>query len=83
LAAIVGDVPVAAVRAGHEPGRHVVGFDGPHDAVTFEHAARGRCGFASGAVFAAEWLRGRRGLHGFEEVLEDRIRGRRKRGGGR
>lgn len=81
LAAIVGDVPVAAVRAGHQPGRHLVGFDGPHDAVTFEHVARGREGFAEGAVLAAEWLRGRRGLHGFEEVLEDRIRGRRRRGG--
>jgi 4-hydroxy-tetrahydrodipicolinate reductase len=78
-----GDVHVGALRAGHEPGRHVVGFDGPHDAVTLEHAARGRGGFAAGAVLAAEWLRGRRGIHGFDEVVEALVRGARKRGGAR
>lgn len=77
------NVPIAAVRAGHQPGRHVVGFDGPHDAVTFEHVARGRDGFAEGAVLSAEWLRGRRGVHGFDEVVRDLVRGRGKKGEGR
>jgi len=84
LAAIVGgEAPVVAVRAGHEPGRHVVGFDGPDDLVTLSHAARGRSGFAVGAVVAAEWLRGRRGLHPFEDVIEDLVRRPRRRGGRR
>ncbi|HZN54354.1 MAG TPA: dihydrodipicolinate reductase C-terminal domain-containing protein [Candidatus Polarisedimenticolaceae bacterium] len=84
LAAILGPgVPVAAVRAGHEPGRHVVGFDGPDDLVTLSHAARGRSGFATGAVVAAEWLRGRRGLHAFDEVIEDLVRRPRRKGGRR
>jgi 4-hydroxy-tetrahydrodipicolinate reductase len=88
LAAIVGGVsgagvPVAAVRAGHEPGRHLVGFDGPDDAVTLEHAARGRGGFARGAVLAAEWIRTRRGIHPFEDVVSDLVRSARKRGGRR
>jgi 4-hydroxy-tetrahydrodipicolinate reductase len=78
-----GDVHVAAVRAGSQPGRHLVGFDGPHDAVTFEHVARGREGFAEGAVRAAEWVRGRRGLHGFDEVLDDLVRSPHGRGGRR
>ncbi len=78
-----GDVHVAAVRAGSQPGRHLVGFDGQDDAVILEHAARGREGFARGAVLAAEWLRGRRGLHGFEDVLNDLMRGPRRRGGRR
>jgi len=78
-----GDVHVAAVRAGSQPGRHVVGFDGPHDVVTLEHVARGREGFADGAVRAAEWLRGRRGIHAFEDVLDDLVRGPRPRGGRR
>ncbi len=78
-----GDVHVAAVRAGHEPGRHLVGFDGPHDAVTLEHVARGRSGFAAGAVLAAEWLRRRRGIHGFDEVVDDLVRGVGRRGGTR
>ncbi len=64
-----GDVHVGAIRAGLESGRHVVGFDGPDDRVTLEHASRGRDGFARGAVLAAEWLRGKQGIHGFDEVL--------------
>ena len=78
-----GDVHVAAVRAGHQPGRHLVGFDGPHDAVTLEHVARGREGFAVGAVLAAEWLRGRRGLHEFGDVVDDLVSETPKRGGRR
>jgi 4-hydroxy-tetrahydrodipicolinate reductase len=78
-----GDVHVAALRAGSQPGRHLVGFDGQDDAVILEHVARGREGFARGAVLAAEWLRGRRGLHGFDEVLNDLMRASRRRGGQR
>lgn len=84
LAKLIGpDVSIAAVRAGHQPGRHLVGFDGPHDAVTLEHVARGREGFAAGAVLAAEWLRGRRGVHGFDDVLDGLARGRKRQGGRR
>jgi 4-hydroxy-tetrahydrodipicolinate reductase len=78
-----GAVHVAAVRAGNQPGRHLVGFDGPDDAVTLEHVARGREGFANGAVLAAEWLRGRRGVHAFEDVVDDLVRRPRRQGGRR
>ncbi len=67
-----GAVHVTGVRAGHEPGRHMVGFDGEHDAVELVHRSRGRSGLAWGAVLAGEWLaRGRRGRCGFEEVVAD------------
>lgn len=69
-----GDVPVASVRAGREPGTHTVGFDGVDDAVTLTHRSRGRAAFATGAVLAAEWLQGRRGLHRFEEVVDGLVR---------
>ncbi len=87
-----GALHVASVRAGHEPGTHCVGFDGEHDAVTLSHRTRGRSGLALGAVLAAEWLVGRRGRHGFGEVVGDLLhagttatRGtrRRPRSGGR
>jgi 4-hydroxy-tetrahydrodipicolinate reductase len=83
LGRLVGDPAIASVRAGHEPGRHVVGFDGPHDAVTLTHEARGREGFAAGAVLAAEWLQGKRGLHGFEDVVDDLLKTHRRSGGTR
>lgn len=76
-----GALHVAAVRAGHEPGTHVVGFDGPYDAVRLEHRARGREGFAAGAVLAAEWLTAERrdGVHAFGAVLDELVRRREAR----
>jgi 4-hydroxy-tetrahydrodipicolinate reductase len=61
--------PVTAIRAGSIPGIHRLAYDGPHDTVTLEHVARSRDGFAAGAVVAAEWLPGRRGVFTFEEML--------------
>ena len=61
---------VSSVRAGGEPGSHTVGYDGEPDKITLTHGARSRAGFALGAVLAAEWITGRAGLHGFDEVLE-------------
>ena len=76
-----GAVHVASVRAGNEPGRHTVGFDGPFDGIELTHAARGREGFAAGAVLAAEWLNGRRGRHDFGRVVDDLVRAPRRPAG--
>jgi 4-hydroxy-tetrahydrodipicolinate reductase len=65
---------VAAVRAGGIVGEHTVGFDSGGDEVLLEHRARTRRGFALGAVLAAEWIAGGKGLHTFEEVVEDLAR---------
>ncbi len=73
---------VVSTRAGAEPGTHRVGFDGAHDLVTLEHRARGREGFALGAVLAGEWLEGRRGVYGFGDVMEAIVRGELRVGGG-
>lgn len=61
--------PVTSVRAGAIPGIHRLAYDGPYETITLEHVARSRDGFASGAVAAAEWLPGRRGVFTFEEML--------------
>jgi 4-hydroxy-tetrahydrodipicolinate reductase len=65
-----GAVHVASLRAGHETGTHTVGFEGAYDSISLTHRARGREGFALGAVLAAEWVRGRRGVHGFDAVVD-------------
>ncbi len=62
-------VPVTSVRAGFFPGTHVVGFDSPVDTVTLEHTARGRDGFARGALIGAQWIIGKTGLYTFEQVI--------------
>ena len=58
-----------ALRAGHIPGTHEVGFDSEADTVTLTHTARSREGFASGAVLAAEKIIGKQGVYEFSELL--------------
>jgi 4-hydroxy-tetrahydrodipicolinate reductase len=63
------DPAIVASRVGAEFGLHTLFFDSPDDLVEISHRARGREGFARGAVFAAERIRGRKGLVRFDELL--------------
>ena len=62
-------VDVTSTRAGHIPGTHVVGFDGPSETLTLTHSARDRSAFARGALVAARWIQGRRGWFTMQDVL--------------
>jgi 4-hydroxy-tetrahydrodipicolinate reductase len=59
----------AASRAGAHPGTHEIGFDSAADTITLRHTARSRDGFARGALRAAQWITGKRGVYSFAEVL--------------
>jgi 4-hydroxy-tetrahydrodipicolinate reductase len=61
--------PIAASRVGSEFGLHTLFFDSPDDVIELSHRARGRDGFARGAVVAAEMIRGKRGLMRFDELV--------------
>ena len=61
--------PIAASRVGSEFGLHTLFFDSPDDLIELSHRARGRDGFARGAVVAAERIRGKRGLLRFDELV--------------
>lgn len=63
------DPPIVASRVGTELGLHTLFFDSPDDLVEISHHARGREGFARGAIYAAERIRGRKGLVRFDELL--------------
>src|SRR6058998_2289609 len=67
----VESIPVASTRAGSIPGTHRVGFDSAADQVLLVHTARSRAGFAAGALLAARWIVGRRGVYAFADVLDD------------
>jgi 4-hydroxy-tetrahydrodipicolinate reductase len=62
-------IDVSSTRAGHNPGEHVVGFDGPSESITLSHAARDRGAFARGALLAARWVLGKRGWYSMRDVL--------------
>ena len=67
---------VASVRAGTVPGLHRLVFESPEDEVELVHRARGRAGFARGAVWAAERVAGRKGVFEFGELLGESRSGR-------
>jgi 4-hydroxy-tetrahydrodipicolinate reductase len=62
-------IDVSSNRAGRHPGTHEIGFDSAADTITLRHVARSREGFARGALQAAKWIKGRKGLFEFSEVL--------------
>jgi len=63
---------VTSVRAGEVPGVHAVALEGPDDRIEVRHEARGRTGFARGAVAAAEWVHGRKGIFTLDDMLADK-----------
>jgi len=65
---------VACVRAGAIPGTHVIGFDSPADTILLEHRARNRQGFAEGAVMAARWIIGKKGMYDFRQVFREIVK---------
>jgi 4-hydroxy-tetrahydrodipicolinate reductase len=60
---------IATTRAGEIPGTHVIAAEGPDDRIELRHEARGRGGFARGAVAAAEWVQGRAGVFTVDDML--------------
>jgi 4-hydroxy-tetrahydrodipicolinate reductase len=68
---VKAEIPIASTRAGHIPGTHRVGFDSAADQITLTHTARSREGFAAGALLAARWIIGRKGVFEFSEVIDE------------
>ena len=62
-------INIASTRAGHNPGAHTIGFDGPAESITLSHTARDRTAFARGALLAAQWVAGKRGWFTMHDVL--------------
>lgn len=62
-------IDVSSTRAGHIPGTHTVGFDGPAETLTITHTVRDRATFAHGALRAARWVQGRTGWYTMRDVL--------------
>ena len=50
------EVPIESIREGEVPGTHEVKWDSEEDTIIITHIAKGRRGFALGAVLAAEAL---------------------------
>lgn len=62
-------IPITSVRTGSIPGTHEVIFDAPFETIRVAHVARDRKVFAEGAIVAAKWLVGRKGVFTMKDVI--------------
>jgi len=65
------ELEIISFREGDVVGMHEVVLDSPNDTIYLCHDAKSRRGFAEGAVRAAEWLAGKKGLFDFREVWRE------------
>ncbi len=61
---------ITAIRQDNIPGTHTFKFDSKIDQIALTHTAFNREGFAQGAVLAAEWLLGKKGVFGMKDMLQ-------------
>jgi 4-hydroxy-tetrahydrodipicolinate reductase len=63
------DIPITSIRTGSVPGTHEFVFDAPFEQIRIEHVARDRRVFADGALLAAKWIIGKKGVFSMSDVL--------------
>lgn len=63
-------IPITSKRIGDTPGTHVIQYHSSIDELEIKHTAKGREGFASGAIMAAHWLIGKQGVFGMSDLLQ-------------
>ncbi|WP_421830682.1 4-hydroxy-tetrahydrodipicolinate reductase [Larkinella sp.] len=66
-------VLIESLREGTVPGTHVVRYDSEVDTIEIKHVAHSRQGFALGALTAGEWLVGKEGVFGMEDLLGETV----------
>lgn len=65
-----GDIAINAIREGEVPGIHEITYDSEVDYISIKHSAKSRKGFAFGAVIAAEFTCGKKGLLGMKDMFK-------------
>lgn len=64
------EIHIEAKRIGTVPGTHTVAYNSVVDSIEIKHTAHSREGFALGAVIAAEWIFGKKGVFSMKDVLD-------------
>ncbi|MEP7259383.1 MAG: dihydrodipicolinate reductase C-terminal domain-containing protein, partial [Flavitalea sp.] len=63
------ELSVISERTDPAPGTHSIRYHSAIDDIEIIHTAHSRKGFATGAVLAAEFLRGKKGIYTMNDVL--------------
>ena len=64
------DLAIKSIREGQVPGIHTIRYESEVDSIEITHDAKSRQGFALGAVIAAEFTAGKKGLLGMSDLLK-------------
>lgn len=64
-----GEVPITSHREPDVPGTHTLSFASAIDTLSLTHVAHSREGFARGALAAAGWLQGKKGVYTMTDML--------------
>jgi len=64
------ELAIKSIREGQVPGIHTIRYESEVDSITITHDAKSREGFALGAVVAAEFTAGKKGLLGMDDLLK-------------
>ncbi len=65
-----GILPIHAIREGETIGTHSVYYRSAHDEIQLTHKAYSREGFAAGAIAAARFLYGKRGIFTMNDLIQ-------------
>jgi 4-hydroxy-tetrahydrodipicolinate reductase len=65
----VDELEIQSERIDPAPGTHKVKYSSPIDDIEIIHTAHSRKGFALGAVLAAEYIAGKKGIYSMKDVL--------------
>lgn len=64
------EIPIIARRIDNVTGTHTISYESPVDCIEISHQAKNRKGFVMGALLAAEFMKGKKGIFGMKDLLK-------------
>ncbi len=62
-------IGIKSVRESNVPGTHIITYESNIDTIEIKHSAKSRRGFAMGAMLAAEFICGKKGVYEMKDIL--------------
>ena len=63
------NLDIKSIRESNVPGTHTVSYQSANDTIEIKHIANNRVGFALGAILAAEFIVGKKGIYEMKDLL--------------
>lgn len=63
------EIPIESKRIDQVPGTHIVTWESNADTIEIKHSAHNRSGFVQGALLAAGWVVGKKGMFTMKDLL--------------